>query len=1022
MPAIKMWQLTDSLTHEEAAKIIGNHFEEVSDKLLNILELNDIKGGQRDLIDASIKQKIETIKLTPFNKAIDWDTTLYYSRYLIIPIVIIICFWISGNKNMISESTLRIIKYNTEFTKPAPFYFELNEDSLFAIAKDNKVVDIKIYGDERPADLYIYYDNKIRKPRKISNSKYQYTFKNVRESIRFYFSGANEYSKEYELRVQPRPEIENLTISIVPPKHTDIDTQVLKNVGSVSVPEGSVLKWVVQTKNTDTVAIKLNENRFLLSQKTDGDFHLQKRISKNSKYSISLASLDVSFIDSVFYDIKIIKDLYPLINIEYNAENGSGPIISGSIRDDYGFLDLTCFSVIEGEKQDTLIQENIIINDDVRSQSFLHTMAEIRALANPGESVKCYFVVRDNDKNNGYKSTRSETIQFNIPTHDLIKEDYAQTNESVKNDITVKLDLLENLKKELSEFEKSIIEKDSLDWRDRKKLEDILNKQSGIEKKIEDLKKTTKNNFDQMNSMSEPSEELLKKQQELEKLFDEIMPEEMKELYKELNDLRDKLDKNELQKKLQELQFSNEDLEKELDRNLEILKQVEFEQELEDIINQLKKLSQEQMERSGQDEEILKKMEDQLKQIEKFEKIQENIENLKSLNDRLDNKHNIDDTKLKEEEIKKELNNTKENLERRNEKKASKSQQKASEKLQELANFFENMKQENESEKNYEDMEVLRQILENLVYFSIEEENIFLKFGELSGNDPKYVELMHTQQSLRESASIIEDSLFALSKRVPKISSKVNREINAIDSKTQSAIDYLRERETLKAVQDQQFVMTSANNLAVLLANILEQMQQEMASDTPSTQQCEKPGKGSPKPGDLKKMQQGLKEHLEKMKGKLEKGEQNDMQKGGVSKELVEMLAKQELIRRSLEEIRDQMENKSGLNALEDAIKNMQKTEEDIANKKITMESLMRQKKIMTRLLEVENAIREQEEDEKRESRTAVTEYERIVQEAYEKHELKKIKQTEMIKTTPPSLKTYYKQKVDRYFNLMIQE
>ena len=30
-----------------------------------------------------------------------------------------------------------------------------------------------------------------------------------------------------------------------------------------------------------------------------------------------------------------------------------------------------------------------------------------------------------------------------------------------------------------------------------------------------------------------------------------------------------------------------------------------------------------------------------------------------------------------------------------------------------------------------------------------------------------------------------------------------------------------------------------------------------MANDLPSTQQCEKPGKGSPKPGDLKKMQKG---------------------------------------------------------------------------------------------------------------------------------------------------------------------
>ena len=163
-----------------------------------------------------------------------------------------------------------------------------------------------------------------------------------------------------------------------------------------------------------------------------------------------------------------------------------------------------------------------------------------------------------------------------------------------------------------------------------------------------------------------------------------------------------------------------------------------------------------------------------------------------------------------------------------------------------------------------------------MVYFSLEEENILLSFQEINKNDPQYINLMHDQQDLRDASSIIEDSLFALSKRVPQISSKVNREINAIEKKTSSAIDHLRERQTLKAVQDQQFVMTSANNLAVILAGILESMQEEMASDMPSTQQCEKPGKGSPKPGDLKKMQEELNQHLENMKKQLEQGQKRD--------------------------------------------------------------------------------------------------------------------------------------------------
>ena len=133
------------------------------------------------------------------------------------------------------------------------------------------------------------------------------------------------------------------------------------------------------------------------------------------------------------------------------------------------------------------------------------------------------------------------------------------------------------------------------------------------------------------------------------------------------------------------------------------------------------------------------------------------------------------------------------------------------------------------------------------------------------------------------------------------------------------------------------------------------------------------------------------------------------------------MLAKQELIRQSLEELRGEMEDKRGLKAIEEAIEEMKQTEEDIANKKLTLESLSRQKNILTRLLEVEESLLEQGEDKKRESKTATTEYERILQNTQEKYELEKIKQTEMLKTTPPYLKTYYKNKVDRYFNLMLE-
>ena len=62
---------------------------------------------------------------------------------------------------------------------------------------------------------------------------------------------------------------------------------------------------------------------------------------------------------------------------------------------------------------------------------------------------------------------------------------------------------------------------------------------------------------------SEPmSEQLLEKQQQLEKLFESVLTPEMKRLFQEMNKLLEQMDKNKVQEKLEELKLTNKDIEK----------------------------------------------------------------------------------------------------------------------------------------------------------------------------------------------------------------------------------------------------------------------------------------------------------------------------------------------------------------------------------------------------------------------------------------------------------------------------
>ena len=94
----------------------------------------------------------------------------------------------------------------------------------------------------------------------------------------------------------------------------------------------------------------------------------------------------------------------------------------------------------------------------------------------------------------------------------------------------------------------------------------------------------------------------------------------------------------------------------------------------------------------------------------------------------------------------------------------------------------------------------------------------------------------------------------------------------------------------------------------------------------------------------------------------------------------------------------------------------MEENETDLYNKRINQQTMMRQKEIEIKMLESEKALREQEQDEQRESKEGVAPNV-INMEQYKQYLRLKEKQTELLRTVPPALKPYYKQKVSDYFN-----
>ena len=129
-PVVGLYRLGNTLSYAEAAKIIGSHFSSVQDRLINLLQLQELSQEDNQLIEASIQQKIEQLKPIPFAKAIDFKANKTHLKYAIAPLLIIIALFVTGNQSVIVDSSSRIISYNKEFVEAAPFQFNIKNTSL----------------------------------------------------------------------------------------------------------------------------------------------------------------------------------------------------------------------------------------------------------------------------------------------------------------------------------------------------------------------------------------------------------------------------------------------------------------------------------------------------------------------------------------------------------------------------------------------------------------------------------------------------------------------------------------------------------------------------------------------------------------------------------------------------------------------------------------------------------------------------------------------------------------------------
>lgn len=1044
-PLFKLFKLQKGIDYNQASNIIGNHFNEVGDKLTNFLQLSQDRN-QSELLLASIEQKAATLQPIPFGNAINLGKNKKYLPLAVIPILFFLFFLISGKGEILSQSFNRVVNFKQQFTPPAPFEIVLVNNNLQTEQNKDFLVKVKTVGKVVPENAMIYIGDESYFMETTKAGEFEFVIPKPVEDTEFHIEANDVSSHDYELKVVTVPSIANFEMILNFPAYLNKKPEVIKGTGNAVIPEGTKVTWRMNTLATQKVDWVNSANRFTFA-KQDNVFTLSKSILQNVEYQILTSNNKVQHYEKLNYHISVIKDQFPTITVN-NAPDSlkvNKNYVLGQVSDDYG---LSKLQIVYYPKDKPNAAKKALINvkKDVYDQFVFAFPSNLPV--EEGVSYEYYFEIFDNDAIHHFKSTKSSVFSNRIATETEKQDEMLQQQNDNINSLAKSLKAQDKQLSEMEKFQKMGKEKDNLDYKEQQKVNDFIQRQKQQDEMMKEFSEKMKENLEQFKSeKKDEKKELL--QDRLEKTKEEL--EKNKKLLDELQKLNDKISKEELFEKMQKFQQASKNQTKSLEQLVELTKRYYVEKKAEQIANKLDKLAEKQDKLADKSEENSVEKQDDINK--EFDKIQEELNDLEQENKELKSPMDIPNSDEQEKSIDEDMKNAKEQLQKQQKEKAKPKQKSAAKKMKQMSQKMSEQMQSGDMEQMEEDVAMLRQILDNLLAYSFSQEDVMKQFKNLKRGAPSFNKNLKIQQDLKQQFKHVDDSLFAMSLRNPKIAEDVTKEIGNVQYNVDKALENLAEANVAKGNSHQQYAVSSANRLADMLSDILNSMQMSL--------QMEGQGQGKPKPGqgqgsgmqlpDIIKKQESLAEKMKKGMKKGEKpgegqegkegekpgqGQQGSKdgkgQKGGKSgqsegnekggeqgqdgegdaKAIMEIYKEQQQLREALEkELKKQGVGGNGQNALDQ----MKQIEKQLLNKGFNNETLQKVLNLKYELLKLEKAVQQQGQDKKRQSETNKKEFSNQAN-ALPTRLQEYLNSIEILNRQSLPLRSNFNQKVQEYF------
>lgn len=1018
--------------YEKTSKEIGDKFPQVKDELTNALQIiNDSSDNiSKELTFAAFENIYNKIKDLDFNSTIDYSKTKKIFRAFLLSLLTITL--LNTLITPLKNASYRLINFGKDFIPPQEFYFSISPQNKTITKGENVVVKISVIG-KLQEDISFYYRNEdesefTKKQLKLNNNFTTYSFLSLSKSIEFYAEKKNIKSNVFKIEVINRPIINLVDVEIIPPAYTKLQGQFQRDNGNIIALKGSKVKINLLASR------ELSRSLIVFDDSTQKEMNVnlnksftEINVYKNTNYYFEI--FDKSNIKNenpIKYSITLENDLDPAIELitpkdDIKLGNENKIPIALKISDDYGFTKLVLnYSLVSSKYRkpfESYQSISISFNKNSKEDDVYYVWDLSPLYLTEGEIISFYAEVFDNDNISGPKSSRTKEIKIIVPSIDEIFRSAENSQQNAINDLQETFKEADKLQSELKKLSDELKQNTrEINWQEKEKLEKATEKFQQLGNKLNEISEKLSDMQKEMMKNNLLSEETLSKYNELQKLLEQFDNEELKNAFKRMQDALKNLLRDNVQLSLEDLKANEEFIKNSIERTLNLLKRIQVEQKVDELVKRADNLSEEINELAEMTEksnlnnpDSKKELTEKQKNIsEKIDQLKNTMENLnekmnslkdmpKDLLDKIENEFDKQNNEKLSDEALKQLNQ----LQKMN---ALQNQKKLSSNMQMMKKQFENLQSQLQQADQLRSFFEMAKILDDLLSISKEQENLRMQteksstsINELNKNVREQNQLSNNLIKTLEKMSDLSQKTFAITPEMGKALGKALNEMKQAQS-------MLQNQNLPIASNYQKNAMRSINEAASLLKGSMDQMMNG--------------GQGGGMMSLMQQLQQMAQQqmNLNQLTQMLNQGQMTQE----MLSQMQRLAQQQELIRKSLEQLNNEAkstgESKKLASNLEKILQEMKEVVTNLQTNKLDDKTIKQQERILSKLLDAQRSINERDFEETRKSNVGENIFRNSPKELILTEERKNKLKEELQKAMREGYKKDYEDLIRKYF------